>query len=148
MVWIDRDFHGLKTEALNHISHGVESRPFNCDGVARPSQNLQTKHRCVERATRHNNLFDWDRNTCDNVAQGDLATQIRFYLSRRQGVPGTRHPPNCCSQSARNPAKREQLGTWLGRAKPRMRASTLSPHEADSQAVTTRVLNTVLRNEG
>jgi hypothetical protein len=145
-VWIDRDFHGLQTEALNRILHTMESGPFYCDSVARPRQNLQTEYQCIERATRHNNLIDWNGNTCDNVAQGNLATQICFRLSRRQRVPGTRHPPDCRSQRARDPAKREQLGTWLRRAKPRMRASTLSFHEADSQAVVISFVNTALRN--
>ena len=144
MVWIDRDFHGLQTEALNRISHSMECGPFYCDGVAWPRQNLQTEYQCIERATRHNNLIDRNRNTCDNVAQGDLATQICFCLSRGQGVPGARHPPGCRSQRARNPAEREQLGAWFRSAKPRMRASTLSFHEADNQAVTISLVKTAL----
>ena len=81
-MWIDRDFYGLQMQALNRILHSMESGPFYCDGVARLRQNLQTQYQCIERAARHNNLIDWNGNACHDVAQGDLATQICFRLSR------------------------------------------------------------------
>jgi hypothetical protein len=100
-------------QALNRILYSMERWPFYCNDVARPRQNLQTQYQCIKRAARHHNLIDWNGNTCDDVAQGDLATQICFRPSRRQGIPGTRHPPGCCSQRARDPGKRKQLGAWF-----------------------------------